>query len=363
MFSRIALALTVACLALMACLQVRGALLGERPSTFPANVYFTFVQEAWASTRFHLRAVGLKGHRRPVSRVIASADCRTLASVSNEERAIKLWDVTTRAELATLEGFEGDPWTLALSPDGRVLATALRAAENAPPLTTITLWDVSTGERRATLAGHTDDIYSVAFSPDGETLASGSKDKTVKLWSVSAGKVRATLIGLPGPACWVAFSPDGKTLAASGGGMTRLWDVDTRKERATWVTRYNTFTFSPDGKALASTRLWDPVPTLWDSASGNEQPLEQPRWHQDVEEPSGGNVLFSPDGRNVLAGCEQNLDFYDVATGKHRGTLHFRPWLESLYVARVLLTPEGKLVALGIEGSTVWMWDIATFRR
>ena len=68
---------------------------------------------------------------------------------------------------------------LAYSPDGTLLATC---AEK-----TIRLWDVATGRQVATLTGPTTlAALSIRFSPDGKTLASGGCDNRVRLWDVAA---------------------------------------------------------------------------------------------------------------------------------------------------------------------------------
>ena len=43
------------------------------------------------------------------------------------------------------------------------------------------LSDITTGRELATLKGHTDTVYSVAFAPDGKTLVTGG-GQTVRLW-------------------------------------------------------------------------------------------------------------------------------------------------------------------------------------
>jgi WD40 repeat protein len=46
---------------------------------------------------------------------------------------------------------------------------------------TIKLWDVATGKVQKTLTGHAGLIFSVAVSPDGKIVVAGSSDKTVQL--------------------------------------------------------------------------------------------------------------------------------------------------------------------------------------
>jgi WD40 repeat protein len=46
----------------------------------------------------------------------------------------------------------------------------------------VKLWQVATGLELATLPEHGRQVNTVAFAPDGKTLASGSHEGVVKLW-------------------------------------------------------------------------------------------------------------------------------------------------------------------------------------
>jgi WD40 repeat protein len=222
----------------------------------------------------------LTGHTNGVNSVAFSPDGRLLASGSLD-RTIKLWEVASGSEVRSLYGQADWVRSVAFSPDGKLLASGScgkRRGFGYCIQGEIKLWDVASGREVRTLSGHTDWVWSVAFSPDGRLLASGSWDTTIKLWEVASGSEVRSLTGHPGFGVnSVAFSPNGRLLASGScratnsfgyciQGEIKLWDVASGREVRTlsghdsWVL---SVAFSPDGRLLAS-GSWDKTIKLWD---------------------------------------------------------------------------------------------------
>ena len=173
---------------------------------------------------------------------------------------IKVWDVPTGKHLCTIVEASLRDIILALSHDGKTIATGGRDVTY--------LWSTNTGERLATFkmsknqkssTGISTAVYAAAFTQDGNILAVGgtTNEKAIILWNINTQEQIATLKGHEYTISQLEFYPNG-TILASGdaGGTIRLWDISTGKSIKTFNTSggyVSKILFSPDGKTLTST--------------------------------------------------------------------------------------------------------------
>ncbi|MCY3741013.1 MAG: WD40 repeat domain-containing protein [Candidatus Poribacteria bacterium] len=212
------------------------------------------------------------------------------------DRNIYVWEHTPSSneidesgnweKCATLIGHPEHSRALALSPDGKRLASISITRPQKYQERTILLWDIDTGKQIAQLpptvlerGGYRSTDVGIAFSPDGDIIAGGFWNEII-LWDATDAK---TLMTIPQSEenqrpITLCFSPCGRYLAAGAwwkGGLKKtsicLWEVATGKNIATFwghTTDVQCFAFSQDGTLLVSgghdgaIYLWDLTPYL-----------------------------------------------------------------------------------------------------
>lgn len=262
-----------------------------------------WLHEAFPTTASNYRGFGF------------SPDSSRLVTVEGAfARLIRLWDVSTRLELASLQ-YSSGTFELIFSADSKIIAL-----DGYDPW--IGLWNTETGD---TLNISLPDgrAYAFAFSPDGKTFASGSEMGKVRLWDVATGKELALLVaqtdsGETGRVAPLVFSPDGATLAGGSNNHIHLWNVATGEQ----------------------VLLIDAVfKSRWATVHGNP-----------------GALVFSHDGTTLVSGGSSGvIRLWDVATGEDLATLlGHTGWVWTL-----LFSPNGTLLVSAAGDSTilVWEWD------
>ena len=135
-------------------------------------------------------------HESPLSSIAFSGDGRFMCT-GEEEGRFRLWRVPEFRPFGNFAEEEeeeeeegGETFAVALSPDGRVGASAGHGGQ-------IIVWDIE-GMRVLHKREGLGDVYSLAFSPDGKYLAAGTNDKGVQIFGLS-GVVGpgGPMIGLP----------------------------------------------------------------------------------------------------------------------------------------------------------------------
>jgi WD40 repeat protein len=305
----------------------------------------------------------LEGHSGSIAALAFSPDGKWLASgaTGNDDHGVRLWNAADGTSVFEYQPDErGAAFALAFAPDGKRLVVADLGLS-------LRVLEIPSGRELAAWPTSPDKGYAatrVAFSPDGRMVAAGLRDGTIKLYDATSGKLTGALAH-GSEITALAFSPDSHRLASGTGYGARVWDpasgtaVVKLDRDSSGQFEVLTLAFTPDGKTLVAGDGSGSVRFLSATDGAELRSFPMPRVGDSTTIDA---LVVASDGKTIYCtgmlpdpGKETTLFegvvALDAASGKPLGAGQVNDtWGE--HVERLALTPDGKRLAVSVNGST-----------
>jgi WD40 repeat protein len=242
-----------------------------------------------------------------------------------------VWDLGTKTEIASVKVAQNTRCYVALSADGKTLATW--GYHNEPnqsydkydaekdPNRLVQFWNVADGKEQSN--GRVNgNIAAVAISPDGKTVAASPGNGEIQMWNAATGQRNKTLIGRSRMGQTLHYSPDGATRAASADDASvQLFDAASGRSKSITAapisaefTRLRSLRFTGPDKAIALVPHGGSA-VIWEIPSGKR--LSTVGGHHE----GIASIGFSSDGKEILTASGNGTILRWNAKGEELGPL------------------------------------------
>ncbi|MBL8819675.1 MAG: protein kinase [Planctomyces sp.] len=292
-----------------------------------------------------------KRHSSRVTTVQYNPNGTLLATATEGEGLVWIWDATTLKEVRRIQAEATTVSSLAFHPDGTLLVTS-------GPAGIIRVWNVENGEQVREWSAHEKGVNTLTISGDGELIASGDNDGIVKIWTTKTGEVHSYLDSVESPIHALAFSPNDQNLAIGSEDTTvRIRNLATSEYFAPLNDHKGVTTgleFSPDGSRLACCgpdfpiRIWN-----WRERT-SEVPNQLPG--QILGEWLNETSLVS----STVNGTKLPTEEFETIVTTHdpdTGRIRKEQVIPDLDFQFMQLSPDGKTLAFAQPDGTITIWN------
>jgi len=208
-----------------------------------------------------------EGHRGAIRSFVFLHDNKHIVSGS-WDGTMRKWDCETGLLVGEpWEGEGGEIWSLALSPNGNIIACGRKDGS-------VQQWTTDGKMIKSVWMGHRATVRSLSWSPSGGHIASGSSDGTILIRKTENGQVEVGPIEAGQDGVYsLAYSPPGDRIASGGNSETIcIWDSNTGEFLVGPIKDLGDFVaslmWSSDSSKLYSAS--DEFARVFDSVSGTE---------------------------------------------------------------------------------------------
>jgi WD40 repeat protein len=263
------------------------------------------------------KIVDLAGHGRTSVAAVFDPDAKRIATASGDGSA-QIWDAATGRQLQMLPSDDKSALnSVAFSADGRSLLTASARGVAA-------LWDSASGQRVRDFKANDKQLFNATFSPDGHRILTASADHAARIWDEETGRLLMVL-GLDSEFRAAAFSANGGQVLTADAANVRIWDAETGKPVATYVSKIGKILSAAIDRAGADVVIVSdrkPYAYVWSFRTSELVTLGNKASYagggvegEDLIEPVA-RAAFSADGRQVVTASEDGIvRVWDSRTG------------------------------------------------